>query len=94
MKLVTIEAKFSEGNALQAREIFERQSLSVRQMKGCLTYKFYNGGAGSIGIIQKWETQDAFEAYRRSDTFAVLGKELKPLMTEPPITTIAEINGG
>lgn len=63
MKLVTIEAKFSQTDALKAREIFEKQSLFVRQMAGCLTYELYTGMAGEVGIIQKWQTQDAFDAY-------------------------------
>jgi len=36
---------------------------------------------------------EAFDAYRASPTFSTLGKGLKPMMSAPPVTTVAEIEG-
>ena len=91
MKLVTVEATFTADTVNQAIRAFNDQAETVRGMEGCDHYALYKNGA-SLGIIQRWETTAHFEAYRQSDAFRVLGSALKPLMTAPPVTTIAFVD--
>lgn len=91
MKLVTVEATFSASTVDQAIRAFNDQAGTVRGMEGCAHYALYKYGA-SVGIIQRWDTIVHFDAYRQSDAFRALGSALKPLMTAPPVTTIASVD--
>ena len=95
MKLITVEARFSHGEANNAIATFEEAAPSIRKMSGCHTYDVYRASSrnDAIVILQKWETMDAFDAYRTSADFAAIGGKLKPLMAGPPTTTIADIVG-
>ena len=95
MKLVTVEAAFPAADLDRAVALFEEQAGAVRAMDGCEGYALYRaaGESGTVGIIQRWRSTQALDAYRASPTFATLGQGLKPLMSAPPVTTVAEIDG-
>ena len=92
MKLIAVEAEFPSDRIEEAVVLFENQAATVRAMDGCEHYALYRAGS-TVAIFQRWRTMNAFDAYRASDTFATLGQGLKPMMTKPPTTTIAEIDG-
>lgn len=93
MKLINVEASFAKTDLEQAVRIFAMQAHEVMQMDGCLKYEiFRKPTAAGVAIIQHWASGEAFEAYRASAPFAELGASLKPMMTTPPVTTIAEVD--
>lgn len=91
MKSITVEAEFAPGDLEAAVELFAAQAKVVRNMAGCAHYALYRKPSGDgVAILQRWDTMEAFEAYRASAVFAELGKGLRPLMTAPPVTVVAE----
>lgn len=94
MKLITVEALFSDNDAASAITLFESHAPSVRDMAGCKRYDLYAdpAHAGNIVIVQRWDSMSEFDAYRTSDAFAQLGAGLKPMMTAPPVTTISSVD--
>lgn len=91
MKLVIVEASFAADKIDGAIATFKDQSDAVKMMDGCESYRIYSDKQDVV-IVQKWHGMEAFEAYRKSDTFAALGAALKPLMQTPPVTSIASID--
>lgn len=93
MKLITVEAEFAASDLGAATRIISDQADAVRAMPGCTHYAFYRkSGDDGIAIIQRWDGMETFDAYRASDTFAALGRGLRPLMTKPPVTIVAEVD--
>lgn len=93
MKLITVEATIAASNLDVAMELFSDQAGTVQKMNGCKHYALYrNPSNDGIAIVQQWDTMEAFDAYRASKTFALIGKELRPLMTAPPVTMVAEVD--
>lgn len=91
MKLITVEATFAPANMDAAFATLTEQMPKVKAMDGCQHYALYAATSGDgIAIVQRWDTMEAFDSYRTSDTFAQMGKAIGPLMTAPPVTTIAE----
>jgi len=91
MKLVVVEVSLSDDNLAEAVQNLQEQAGGVRAMDGCVSYAIYDDGT-KLAIVQRWQTADHFDAYRRSDLFARLGIILKPLMTSPPVTTTALVD--
>lgn len=91
MKLVTVEATFPADQSNAALAAISARAEATRAMDGCTGYEVYQNGPG-IAIVQKWTGMAAFEAYRGSAIFAGLIGALKPLMTAPPVTTIASVD--
>ncbi|MFL4470055.1 putative quinol monooxygenase [Tateyamaria armeniaca] len=93
MKLITVEADFAPDILDYAITLFVRQADNVRAMSGCAHYALYRKPSDDgIAILQHWETMAQFEAYRASEIFANLGVGLRPLMTKPPVTMVAEVD--
>lgn len=91
MKLITVEATFVTDKVDAAIAAFDAQTDAVRAMEGCDSYAFYRSG-DTVAIVQRWQDMARFDAYRQSDVFAGLGATLKPLMSAPPVTTIASVD--
>ena len=93
MKLITVEAGFAAADLDAAITLFCAQADAVRAMAGCAHYALFRRPTDDgVAIIQHWDTMEHFDAYRRSDTFAQLGAGLRPLMSAPPVTTIAQVD--
>ncbi|MGX9355577.1 putative quinol monooxygenase [Roseobacteraceae bacterium S113] len=91
MKLITVEATFAADKIEAAISEFDAQIEAVRAMDGCDSYALYRSG-DTVAIVQRWQDMARFDAYRKSDEFAGLGAALKPLMSAPPVTTIARVD--
>lgn len=92
MKLIVVEAEFSSEKVSEAIRLFEAQAATVRGMEGCEHYKlFRTPDEPRIAIVQRWTSMEAFDAYRDSPVMATLGQGLKPIMSKPPVTIVAEI---
>lgn len=91
MKLITVEATFASDKVEAAISAFNAQTEAVRAMEGCESYALYSTG-DTVAIVQRWQDMTRFDAYRQSDVFAGLGAALKPLMSTPPVTTIASVD--
>ncbi len=90
MTLVVVEATFGPDTLATAAAAIEAQAETVRAMEGCARYTVYTQDAGAgLSIVQKWQNQASFDSYRNSATFGALIGKLKPLMTAPPVTTVA-----
>lgn len=93
MKLITVETCVAPADLVRAAGLVDQQADAVRAMKGCLHYALFHNPAGDgLAIVQRWDRSDHFEAYRSSEAFAALGAALRPLMTKPPVTTVAEVD--
>ena len=96
MKLIVVEATFDPQDREGAIALFQGQADAVRGMEGCDSYGIFASPAhaGDIVIVQRWASLEAFDAYKASDVFARLGQGLRPLMSAPPATTIADVSDG
>ena len=93
MKLITVEADFAATNLDAAMDLISAQAETVRAMPGCTHYALYRKPSDDgVAILQQWDSMEAFDAYRTSETFADLGVGLRPIMTKPPVTTVAEVD--
>lgn len=93
MKLITVEAAFAAADLQAALSLFETQADTVRRMEGCHHYALFTRPSGDgVAILQHWDSMEAFDAYRASGTFATLGQGLRPMMTAPPVTIVAEVD--
>ena len=93
MKLITVEAVIAASDLDTAVDLFTAHADQVRNMTGCRHYALYRKPTGDgLVILQQWDTMAAFDAYRASDVFAGLGAGLRPLMTAPPVTVVAEVD--
>ena len=92
MKIVTVSARFTPENSLVAVNILGTIQEEARSMDNCLCYDFYLDPIekGMLFINQNWGSPEAFEAYRSSDLFNRMIRELKPLMIAAPETNIYE----
>ncbi|WP_415919036.1 putative quinol monooxygenase [Tateyamaria sp. SN6-1] len=91
MKLITVEAAFAASDLPAALTLFEAQADTVRKMNGCRHYALFTRPSGDgVAILQHWDSMEAFDAYRASETFATLGQGLRPMMSAPPVTVVAE----
>ncbi|MCK0140886.1 antibiotic biosynthesis monooxygenase [Aliiroseovarius sp. F20344] len=93
MKLITVEAAFSPTDLDAAIAMFSVQADTVREMAGCAHYAIFRRPSNDgVAIVQQWESIVQFDDYRASETFATLGAGLRPLMTKPPVTIVAEVD--
>lgn len=94
MKLVIVEAAFLPGEREAAIALFADQADTVRTMDGCERYTIHRSvdDDGGIAIVQHWRSMEGFDAYRGSETFATLAQGLKPKMTAPPSTLVADVD--
>lgn len=55
-------------------------------MQGCQTFRPYfdPGNKEHVGVIHEWQSEACFDRYLKSDGFANLGAELRPMMTSVP----------
>ena len=60
----------------------------VRAMAGCIAFLPFLDLTNDqdIGVMHEWERAEDFEAYLASDSFATIGKLLRPLMVAPPVS--------
>ena len=95
MKLVVVEAAFPPTDREAAIALFRDRADAVRAMDGCERYAVHRSvdDDGGVAIVQRWTSAAAFDAYRASDAFAALGRDLKPMMVAPPSTTVADVDG-
>ena len=95
MKLVVVEVAFPPADREDAVALFRDRADAVRAMDGCERYAVRRSvdDEGGVAIVQRWAPMDASDAYRASDAFAALGRELKPMMSAPPSTTAADVDG-
>ncbi len=90
MKIVTVSAQFALENSSTAVNILGAIKEEVCSMDDCLNYDIFVDPIekGKLFIFQNWGTAEAFEAYRSSDLFSRMIRELKPLMIAAPETNI------
>ena len=95
MKLVVVEAVFPPAEREAAVALLRDRADAVRAMDGCERYAVHRSvdDGGGVAIVQRWTSTEAFDAYRASDAFAALGRDLKPMMSVPPSTTVADVDG-
>ncbi len=93
MKLIVVEADFAAADLDAAVDLFVSHAEGVKGMAGCRHYALYCKPSGDgLAILQQWTTMEEFDAYRASDLFAKLGAGLRPMMTAPPVTVVAEVD--
>ena len=95
MKLIVVEATFPAADREAAIALFSERADAVRAMDGCEGYGIHRSvdDGGAVAIVQRWRSMARFDAYRASDAFAALGRGLEPMMTAPPTTTVADVDG-
>jgi quinol monooxygenase YgiN len=69
-----------------ALEVLLKQVENVTDMEGCQTFRPYcdPGNNVHVGVIHEWQDEACFDRYLKSDGFASLGVELRPMMTSVP----------
>ncbi|MEO5804954.1 antibiotic biosynthesis monooxygenase [Devosia sp.] len=72
----------------QALQILEREIPLARALPGNLYYRAFTnaGDEAHIGLLHGWESLEHFKAYGVSEPFASIGRQLRPMMTTPPVS--------
>ena len=72
----------------QALDTLLAEVPAVRRMKGCKVFQPFADplDPAGLGVIHEWESQEMFAAYAASEGFAEVGKILRPMMTNDPVS--------
>lgn len=66
-----------------------KQEVSVvRAMKGCRAFVPFQDPTNEqdLGVLHEWNSAEDFATYTSSDSFATIGKILRPIMVSPPVS--------
>jgi quinol monooxygenase YgiN len=88
MFIVHLYLQVAAGERRVALDALLERLDAVRAMPGCLRYIPFEDPSDDqmIGILEEWESREAFAAYTASDRFSDLNRTLRPLMLAPPIS--------
>ncbi len=78
----------AESDLENAMQALLAEVPQVRVMPGCLAFvPFYDATTTcGVGVLHEWESEDHFNAYLASPTFATVGEVLRPMATAPPVS--------
>jgi len=64
------------------------EAPGIREMKGNLSFRAFADPLldTRVTVLHEWETQDDFQAYLASPSFAESGTVLRPMMTGAPVS--------
>ncbi|MGH1330054.1 MAG: putative quinol monooxygenase [Paracoccaceae bacterium] len=64
------------------------QVEAVRSMPGCIAFVPFLDPTDmeSVRVLHEWKSQKDMERYTGSQSFAVVGQALRPIMLSPPIS--------
>lgn len=88
MIIAIVDFDVAPADRDEALAVLREDALLARDLPGNLSYRaFTNVGSNShVGIMHEWETLEDFTAYTESDTFARIGRKLRPRMTSAPVS--------
>ncbi len=71
-----------------ALETLVKEVEAVRAMPGCVTYIPFLDPTDDqgVGVMQEWQSAEAFGGYTGSDIFAEILGVLRPLLVAPPVS--------
>ncbi len=79
-----VRMKFSPETIRSFIEIFYKKQKFIQAFEGCESVELMNDESDNMVLytLSKWESNDALQAYRNSDMFAVTWKQVKPLFSD------------
>jgi quinol monooxygenase YgiN len=88
MIIAIVDFEVAAGDRATALAVLGHDGPAARALPGNLSYRaFTNADSDShVGIMHEWEKAEHFEGYMASAAFAEIGRQLRPLMTAPPIS--------
>jgi len=86
MFIAIVDTYFSAEDQNTALRTLLREAPVVSAMPGNRSFRPFTdpSRAGHVGILQEWDSVQAFRAYLASEPFARSGQELRPLMVREP----------
>lgn len=88
MFIAHVEFKVSHADRPKVLAVLTEQAPTVRSMKGCKAFiPFVDPTRDEgVGVMHEWESRTSFDAYLQSDAFLESGRNIRPLMLEPPVS--------
>ena len=92
MIIAIVEFELAAKNQDMVLQVLTKDTEQALKRQGCLGFKTTRVAGSETGwmLVEEWDTQDAFDAYKASPEFARVGKALMPLMLAPPISRAFE----
>jgi quinol monooxygenase YgiN len=88
MIIAIVDFEVAAADRARALDILKHDAPAARALPGNLGYRAFTdaGSDTHIGIMHEWEKAEHFDGYIASAAFADIGKQLRPLMTAPPVS--------
>lgn len=88
MLIAHVTFSVSPENRTLAIDTLKQEVEIVRAMQGCVAFVPFLDPTNTqdVGVMHEWENADDFAAYIASDSFATIGKVLRPVMVAPPVS--------
>jgi len=76
-----VRMHFTEAGVEPFLEIFRRHQLTIRNFPGCSHLQLLRDAAspGTYTTLSHWDHADRLEAYRQSELFETVWRQVKPL---------------
>jgi quinol monooxygenase YgiN len=86
MAIVDVQVAATDRDAVLS--ILQADAAAARELPGNQSYRAFLDPETQTGIriFHEWDSKDAFEGYMESEPFQRIGRELRPLLTAPPIS--------
>ncbi len=86
MLIAHVKFTVSTKNRTLAIDTLKQEAGIVRAMRGCIAFIPFLDPINTqdVGILHEWDTADDFAAYVASESFATVGRTLRPIMVSPP----------
>jgi quinol monooxygenase YgiN len=80
--------RVSSDHRSDAIAALKKEVETVRAMEGCIAFvPFIDPTCDqNVGVLHEWVSQQEFDAYLASESFASLGQTLRPLSISPPVS--------
>lgn len=88
MIIVIVEFEVATENLPVTIAALEIDAVAARAMEGCVAFRSLStqSDAKKLVLVEEWESQERFEAYKASDAFAAAMATIKPVMVGAPIS--------
>jgi len=92
MIITHILCQFSARSLKEALEKLQAVKHKIISHEDCADYNIFTDPdhQETVFISQNWNNLEAFNAYRTSDLFVKMIKDIKPMMSAPPRVKVME----
>jgi quinol monooxygenase YgiN len=88
MLIAHVKFTVSTENLALTIDTLKQEVEVVCAMKGCIAFIPFIDPTSTqcVGVLHEWHSADDFAAYIASNSFATIGRILRPIMVSPPVS--------